>query len=109
MSEGRPKPLSVSESQLITRALEGDPAAQRALYDAHVDRVYRLAWRVAGEEDLARDFTQETFVRAFDRLPILADALEDAGCTEQAILEHCRGGTEHVRGCWVVDLLTERQ
>lgn len=59
----------MSESQLITRALEGDPAAQRALYDAHVDRVYRLAWRVAGEEDLARDFTQETFVRAFDRLP----------------------------------------
>jgi hypothetical protein len=43
--------------------------------------------------------------RAFDRLPILADALEDAGCTDQDILAHCRGGGEHVRGCWVVDLL----
>jgi hypothetical protein len=43
--------------------------------------------------------------RAFDRLPILADALEDAGCTEPAILSHCRSGGEHVRGCWVVDLL----
>jgi hypothetical protein len=43
--------------------------------------------------------------RAFDRLPILADALEDAGCTNQVMLEHCREGGEHGRGCWVVDLL----
>jgi hypothetical protein len=44
--------------------------------------------------------------RAFDRLPILADALEDAGCTSTEILAHCRSGGEHVRGCWVVDALT---
>ena len=43
--------------------------------------------------------------RAFDRLPILADALEDAGCDNPDILAHCRSGGEHVRGCWVVDLL----
>jgi hypothetical protein len=43
--------------------------------------------------------------RAFDHLPILADALEDAGCTDAAILEHCRGPGPHVRGCWVVDLI----
>jgi hypothetical protein len=43
--------------------------------------------------------------RAFDRLPLLADALEEAGCTDADILGHCRGGGEHVRGCWVVDLL----
>jgi hypothetical protein len=42
---------------------------------------------------------------AFDRLPILADALEEAGCTDGAILDHCRGPGPHVRGCWVVDLL----
>ena len=47
--------------------------------------------------------------RAFDRLPILADALEDAGCTDAAILEHCRGPGPHVRGCWVVDLLLGKQ
>jgi len=41
--------------------------------------------------------------RAFDRLPILADALEEAGCEDQDILGHCRSGGEHVRGCWVVD------
>ena len=43
--------------------------------------------------------------RAFDRLPILADALEDAGCDNTDILAHCRQPGEHVRGCWVVDLL----
>jgi hypothetical protein len=47
--------------------------------------------------------------RRFADLPILADALEDAGCADAAILAHCRGGGEHVRGCWVVDLLTGRE
>jgi len=42
---------------------------------------------------------------AFDRLPILADALEDAGCTDATILNHCRGPGTHVLGCWVVDAL----
>ena len=46
---------------------------------------------------------------AFDRLPILADALEDAGCTDRAILDHCRGPGPHVRGCWVVDLILGKQ
>ncbi|AHG87845.1 RNA polymerase sigma factor, sigma-70 family [Gemmatirosa kalamazoonensis] len=58
----------MTEPNLIARAVAGDMAAQRALYDQHVDRVYRLAYRLAGDEELARDFTQETFVRAFDRL-----------------------------------------
>jgi hypothetical protein len=43
--------------------------------------------------------------RAFDRMPILADALEESGCTNQDILAHCRSGGEHVRGCRVVDLV----
>ena len=43
--------------------------------------------------------------RAFDRLPLLADALEEAGCADAAVLAHCRAPGEHVRGCWVVDLL----
>jgi hypothetical protein len=43
--------------------------------------------------------------RAFDRLPILADALEEAGCTNPDILSHCRQPGEHCRGCWVVDML----
>ncbi len=43
--------------------------------------------------------------RAFDRMPLLADALEYAGCDDADIFAHCRNGGEHVRGCWVVDLL----
>jgi len=58
----------VDERQLIARVLAGDAAAERALYDAHVDRIYRLAYRLAGDDDLAREFTQDTFIRAFQRL-----------------------------------------
>jgi hypothetical protein len=47
--------------------------------------------------------------RAFERLPILADALEEAGCTDVSILEHCRGPGPHFRGCWVVDWLLGKQ
>ena len=58
----------MDEKELIQRARKGDTRAFRALYDAHVDRVYRLAYRMAGEEDLARDMTQETFIRAHGKL-----------------------------------------
>ncbi|GJG88811.1 hypothetical protein tb265_39920 [Gemmatimonadetes bacterium T265] len=57
------------ERSLVARALGGDPAAERAVYDAHVEGVYRLAYRMAGRDDLARDITQDTFIRAFERLP----------------------------------------
>jgi hypothetical protein len=43
--------------------------------------------------------------KAFDRMPILADALEDAGCDDEDVLNHCRLPGEHVRGCWVLDLV----
>ena len=59
---------AVEERELIARARLGDGAAERALYDAHVDRVYRLSYRLAGDDELARDFTQETFIRAFAKL-----------------------------------------
>jgi RNA polymerase sigma-70 factor (ECF subfamily) len=53
---------------LAERCKAGNAIAERALYDAHVDRVYRIAYRMAGDADLAADITQETFIRAFDRL-----------------------------------------
>ncbi len=53
---------------MIERARAGDTAAERALYEANVDRIYRLAYRMCGSDDLAQDFTQDAFIRAFDRL-----------------------------------------
>jgi hypothetical protein len=47
--------------------------------------------------------------RAFDRMPILADALQDAGCDRAEVLGHCRGPGPHVRGCWVVDLVLGKE
>lgn len=58
----------MNEAQLIERARNGDQTAFRTLYDAHVDRVFGLCFRMAGRDELARDFTQETFIRAYERL-----------------------------------------
>jgi hypothetical protein len=63
------------------------------------------AWRTVNVIDLARGIYGD---RAFERMPILADALEEAGCTNGTILVHCRSGQLHVRGCWAVDLLLEK-
>src|SRR5437868_36232 len=59
----------VNEPELINRVLAGDRVAARELYDAHAPRVFRLAFRLTGDADLAREFTQDTFVRAFAQLP----------------------------------------
>ena len=65
-----------------------------------------LAWNDGVVPRLAQAVYDE---RAFDRLPVLADALEDAGCTDEQILRHCRAPGEHVRGCWVVDLVLGKE
>ncbi len=64
------------------------------------------AWLTSTVLALAQGIYSE---KAFDRMPILADALQDAGCDNEDILNHCRQQREHVRGCWVVDLLTGRK
>jgi hypothetical protein len=64
-----------------------------------------LAWNDGAVRRMAQAIYDD---RRFADLPILADALEDAGCTDAALLAHCRGPGAHVRGCWVVDLLTGR-
>jgi hypothetical protein len=61
-----------------------------------------LGWNGGTIPKLAQGVYEE---RAWDRLPILADALEEAGCTNADILNHCRQPGEHVRGCWVIDLI----
>ena len=63
-----PSAYRVNEPELIARVLAGDRIAARELYDAHSPRVFRLAFRLTGDADLAREFTQDTFVRAFSQL-----------------------------------------
>ena len=65
-----------------------------------------LAWNAGTVVRLAQGIYDD---RAFDRLPILADALEEAGCHDADILAHCRQPGEHMRGCWVVDLLLGKE
>lgn len=77
----------------MLRDIVGDPFHQAALDPSSRNaKVVSLAEAIYAE-------------RAFDRMPILADALEEAGCTEASVLEHCRGPGPHVQGCWVLDLL----
>jgi hypothetical protein len=59
-------------------------------------------WLTSTVVALARGIYEE---RAFGRLPILADALQDVGCDNDDVLNHCRGVGPHARGCWVVDLV----
>ena len=64
------------------------------------------AWLTSTSRGIAHSIYDD---RAFDRLPILADALQDAGCENDDILSHCRGAGPHVRGCWVVDLVLGKE
>jgi hypothetical protein len=65
-----------------------------------------LQWRDSVIPRLAEAIYEE---RAFERMPILADALEEAGVTDQDILGHCRQPEGHIRGCWCLDLLLSRE
>ena len=73
------------------------------------DRFGRLSvdpsWLTPGVVKLTQAIYED---RAFDRMPELAAALEEAGCADEDILGHCRGPGPHVRGCWVVDLILSK-
>jgi hypothetical protein len=64
------------------------------------------SWRTDTAVSLARTMYES---RDFSAMPILADALQDTGCDNDAILDHCRGEGSHVRGCWVVDLVLGKE
>jgi hypothetical protein len=81
----------------LLRCLFGNPFRPVAL---------KPTWRTSNVTALAKAIYAD---RAFDRLPILADALEDAGCDKADILNHCRQPGEHLRGCWVVDLVLMKE
>jgi hypothetical protein len=72
---------------------------------AHTDPAW-LAWNDGTVVKVAQGIYDE---RAFERLPILADALEGAGCDDADVLGHLRQECEHVRGCWPVDLILAKK
>jgi hypothetical protein len=64
-----------------------------------------LRWNGSAIVKIAQAIHRE---RRYSELPILADALEEAGCTKAAVLGHCREPGEHVPGCWIVDLILSK-
>jgi hypothetical protein len=87
----------------------GPRRSQTVVLQLEVAPVVDPTWLTAGDgcvPRLARAIYDEL---AFDRLPMLADALKDAGCTDAELLNHLRGPGPHVRGCWALDLLLEKQ
>ena len=75
--------------------------AREVLGEADSIDAFDPAWRTSDVQALARGIHAD---QDFDRLPILADALQDAGCDDHAVFWHCRRPGGHVRGCWAVDL-----
>src|SRR5262249_4317549 len=87
------------------------PASWRPLFDDVFGDAFRpvttdLAWLTSTVVSLASQMYES---RDFGAMPILADALQDAGCDNDDILTHCLGPGPHVRGCWVVDLVLGRE
>jgi hypothetical protein len=94
---GKARPDDRATACAMIRDVVGNPFRSVAF-----DRSWRTSTAVALAEGIYAE-------RAFDRLPILADALEDAGCGDPEVLSHCRGPGPHVRGCWVIDMLLGKQ
>jgi hypothetical protein len=93
------------------RSIPGEQAALATLIRDIFGNPFRPVafdprWRTDDAVGLARGIYED---RAFDRLPLLADALMDAGCDSDDILSHCRGEGPHVRGCWIVDLVLGKE
>jgi hypothetical protein len=93
-------PAEAAAQASLIRCLWGNPFRPVSLDPAW------LTWNDGTVPKLAQAIYDD---RAYDRRPILADALEEAGCTDADILDHLRGPGPHVRGCWVIDLLLGKE
>lgn len=90
-----PQPEEGKQAHLL-RDIVGNPFRSVAVAESW------LRWNDGTVPKIAQTIYDKSH---FTDLPILADALEDAGCDNDDILRHCREPAEHVRGCWAVDLL----
>jgi hypothetical protein len=114
--------LSVAPWRFDGRGIShhGDPTAKAAARRAQCMLVrevfgnpFRIDWLMPGWVEwndgtvprLARTIYAD---RRFEEMPVLGDALEEAGCADAEVLEHCRSSVGHVRGCWLLDALLGR-
>src|SRR5262249_22996633 len=67
----------------------------------------RPEW-LADNDGAARQLAEQIEAGSYADLPILGDALEDAGCADRAVLDHCRGQGTHALGCWVIEAVLGR-
>jgi hypothetical protein len=111
---GRPTAARAIDDPVALAARRAEAAVHSALLRDVLGNPFRpapaleAAW-LAGNDGAVRKIAQAIYdERTFDLLGLLADALEDAGCSNAEVLAHCRGPGEHVRGCWVVDACLER-
>ncbi|AMV27446.1 hypothetical protein VT84_23805 [Gemmata sp. SH-PL17] len=103
---------TASQAQLAKGGIYTSKMAAEALRQAVLLRdifgnpfrpaIFSPEWRTETAVPLAQQMYD---ARDFGAMPILADALQDAGCDSADVLDHCRGAGPHVRGCWVVDLV----
>ena len=101
-----------SMQQVFDAAMQAERAQQALLVrdifgkSFHKKARIQRRWRTDTVVALASQMYES---RDFSAMPILADALQDAGCDSAEILDHCRGPGPHVRGCWVVDLVLRKE
>lgn len=92
----------VANGELVPNAPEKAQLIRDVFGNPFRKVVFGKTWRTDTSVAFARQMYES---RDFSTMPILADALQDAGCDNDDILHHCRGPNNHVRGCWVVDLI----
>jgi hypothetical protein len=101
---GRPSKTAIAERERTRAALK---LLVRCVYGNPFRPVpFETSWRTDTVLSLAGQMYDS---RDFGAMPILADALQDVGCDNEEVLNHCRGETTHARGCWVVDLVLGKE
>lgn len=107
-----PEPPTLAQKSALLRDIFGNPWRPLLVSIAvketvHMTPIHKwLTWSGGAVVQIAQQIYDE---RDWAAMPILADALMDAGCTDQTILDHCRLPGPHVRGCWVLDCLLGKE
>jgi FHA domain-containing protein len=100
--------LCLNADSALSRLTEVCDLIRDALGDFFFRPTVPPEWRIWGDHVIERIAQSVYDERRFDEMPILADALEDAGCEDRDLLDHCRNGKLHARGCWALDAILQK-